>query len=307
MSYPPIYIINLKRNPERKLYMQRQLDAFNLGYQFINAVDKHDLLSKKYRTILAHQLGIEEHHFEYMYEKLGIHFACALSHIKVHNLMIENNIARACVLEDDGYLLPSFPKILTGSQEIPWDILMLSSQSGVMRRIITKIFANAKSTKKLKLFRLCYHFLKLLQQIPINLYMMRLVLSTVVKHITLERNTISKSEEENTKKYVEACTCIIGTLPVQGVSRYQSVLNHYAAQPHIHHNQYPYYPTSCMGYMLTLTAAIKWKQVATSIPIRVIDKIPGELYLKENLNLHVIVPPCIVANLNYLIHSPREK
>ena len=307
MSYPPIYIINLKRNPERRLYMQRQLDAFNLDYQFVNAVDKYNLLSKKYQTTLAHQLGIEEHHFESMHERLGTSFACSLSHIKVYNLMIENNIALACVLEDDGYLLPSFPKILTRSREIPWDILMLSNQTRIMHQIITKIFANSKSKKKLRLPRMCYHFLKLIQQTPTNLYMMRLVLSTIAKYITLERNTISKSERENTARYVEACACAIGALPVQKVLRYKSISNHHIAHPYIRDtSSYAYFPTSAMAYMLTLTAAIKWKQATTFI-LSPIDTIPGELYLKKGLNLHIVTPPCVTANLNYLVYSSREK
>ena len=45
MSPLPIYIISLKRTPERRLYMQRQLDALNLNYQFVEAIDKYDLYS----------------------------------------------------------------------------------------------------------------------------------------------------------------------------------------------------------------------------------------------------------------------
>ena len=318
MSYPPIYIINLRRNPERKLYIQRQLDAFNLDYQFVNAVDKYDLLSKKYRTTLAHQLGLEEHNFEYLYESLGSgFFACSLSHVKVYNLMIENNIALACVLEDDGYLLPSFPEILTRCQEIPWDILMLSSQIGAVRMRIGKILNCMKSEEKFKLFKLCNYILKLIYRMRINPYMTRLILTKIVKYMLLERNTISKNEKKIMRRYPLACTCEIGALPIWKSLWHRSISNHHIARPYMHdlssntYNPAPHFspttynPASAMAYMLTLTAAIKWKQVATSIPAK-IDTIPGRLYLEKDLNLHIVTPPCVIANLNYLVYSSRE-
>ena len=103
MSYPPIYIINLKRTPERKLYMQRQLDALNLNYRFIEAIDKYDLVSKTYRATIARQLDIPESQMESLYEDhaksristdkelrlargLGV-LGCLLSHVKVYNII----------------------------------------------------------------------------------------------------------------------------------------------------------------------------------------------------------------------------
>ena len=58
MTYPPIYIINLKRAPERKLYMQRQLDALGMGCQWVDGVDKYSLCAAGERAVIADQLGI---------------------------------------------------------------------------------------------------------------------------------------------------------------------------------------------------------------------------------------------------------
>ena len=57
---PPIYVINLKRNPERRLNIQRQLDALSLNYQFIDAIDKFDLQSSQYRSRISRMLGINK-------------------------------------------------------------------------------------------------------------------------------------------------------------------------------------------------------------------------------------------------------
>ena len=144
MQAIPIYIINLKRNPERKLFMQRQLDALGLKYSFVDvdAIDKYELESKTYRNRIAKLLDIDETVLERKYdalmssakneaEKSGYSGAIAtmLSHIQIYNSMVKNDIAAACILEDDATLLPTFPEILRNAAELEWDILMIASLS----------------------------------------------------------------------------------------------------------------------------------------------------------------------------------
>ena len=141
MQAIPIYIINLKRNPERKLFMQRQLDAFNLDYQFVEAIDKYDLESRQCRARIVRSLGIDETNLEHKYSRFIGRFkvdegygpeglgqlACLLSHIKAYNLILKNNDSTACILEDDTYLLPTFSAVLKVATESSWDILMLAN------------------------------------------------------------------------------------------------------------------------------------------------------------------------------------
>ena len=54
--------------------------------------------------------------------------AIGLSHIKVHNLMIENNHEMACILEDDVRLLPTFLEVLKTAPDLEWDILQFCHQ-----------------------------------------------------------------------------------------------------------------------------------------------------------------------------------
>ena len=125
----PIYIISLKRTPERKCHMQRQLDAYNLDYHFVEAIDKYHLHDKEYRMEVADELGIDESTMEHKYKTLKDRgFPVLLSHIKVYNEIIKAKSQVACVLEDDSYILPSFPEVLTAASENPcWDILKLGS------------------------------------------------------------------------------------------------------------------------------------------------------------------------------------
>ena len=145
-TFPPIYIINLKRNPERRLHIQRQLDTLGLKYEFVyvDDIDKYELESKAYRMQIAQSLGIDESLLENKYaaivnrakterdknwknDNLG-QLAVALSHIKIYDLMVKNSINWACILEDDATLLPTFPEVLRIAPKLEWDILLLASQ-----------------------------------------------------------------------------------------------------------------------------------------------------------------------------------
>ena len=161
----PIYVINLKRNPERRLYMQRQLDTLSLKYEFVDAVDKYELKSKAYRMRLAKSLDIDESLLENKYATVVGHteteqnknrqsnnsgsLATSLSHIKIYSLMVKDGIGRACILEDDTELLPTFPEVLTTVPKLEWDILMLGSQPKTdFMRIITE----EKPIKRMRTF-----------------------------------------------------------------------------------------------------------------------------------------------------------
>ena len=145
-TFPPIYVINLKRTPERKLHIQRQLDALGLGYEFVdvNDIDKYEMKSKAYRMRIARSLGIDKSLIENKYAAIVDHaktegdknwknanlgqLAIILSHIKIYDLMVKNGIERACILEDDATLLPTFAEVLKMAPELEWDILLLASQ-----------------------------------------------------------------------------------------------------------------------------------------------------------------------------------
>ena len=145
----PIYIISISQTPERRLHIQRQLDAFGLEYSFVDVddIDKYKLESKTYRNQIAELLGIDEsvledkytsvldyikncHHQTYEEaKKNGIgSLTTTLSHVKIYNLMIKNDIDAACILEDDATLLPTFPEVLQTATKLDWDILLLANQ-----------------------------------------------------------------------------------------------------------------------------------------------------------------------------------
>ena len=311
MSYPPIYIINLKRIPERKLQMQRQLDAFNLDYQFVEAIDKYDLRSQEYRAAVARQLNIEEHKIESMYERHeGARCACSLSHIKVFNLIIENNIPLACILEDDARLLPSFAKILIASQEVSWDLLLLSSQASVVGRIMKKCLNFIKG-ENFNL-RIIYSYLsKLMSDFNLNSHTRRLILLKFIKHVLLraykDRSFRYKKLIKQVAKFGMSSyfACEIGAIPVYDKSSWHKLIsNHYIAKPYMLNRRsgISYRPTSGMAYMLKHLAAIKCKQKISHECLKA-DIVFSRLYREENLNLNIVFPPCVIAPRGYQKYS----
>ena len=323
MSYPPIYVINLKRTPERKLHMQRELDALNLSYQFVEAVDKYDLHCPDYRKTLAQQLNIDEHEIASICKSIGKPAAaCALSHIKVYNLMIENNISVVCILEDDGHLLPTFPDVLAASQKVSWDVLMFSHQSSTVRKLL-KAFHRQNLWRSLifpKLFTLIFY--KKFRP-DLNFYTVYLTLMSAAKFTAIhylnklkkpfvkhrddmrqDLNKLSKTSSKIKSTYAQSRACELGAIPSRDKSfQLKSTSDHYIAQPErIVDNQ----PTSAMGYMLTRSAAIKWKHAIISRSFKV-DMAIGYLWSEENLNLYMVVPPCVTAANNYLFYSARLK
>ena len=317
MSHIPIYIINLRRTPERKLYMQRQLDAFNFSYSFIEAIDKYDLHSEEYRIALANQFEINKYDFEFMYQNVEIgDLACALSHLKVLNLIIENNVPQACVLEDDGYLLPTFHKILIKSQSmpyqsVPYEILMLSSQSKLSRDIIEKIFDIIRNKKWLSLNKLCRQILRFIKHLQFNRYLVCRAYLTLKKQIILFRKESSKAKNVPLDIYTQTCACEIGAFPIQAkLSQYKSISNHYIVQPRIRQPAAAEL-TSAMGYVLSHTAAIKYRQAIIakfsihSVPF--VDRIPTILFQQGKVRLHACLPSCVVPIYNYMFWSPHDR
>ncbi len=287
MSIPPIYIINLKRAPERKLNIQRQLDVFDLSYQFIDAVDRFELYDKDYRTAVADQAGIDKSKMEYLFNNWCCgKLACQLSHLKIYNLMIKNNIPVACVLEDDAYLTPTFPKMLTASDEFSYDVLMFSHYSKMLLDLIKPLKSGYSRT--FSLYKLM-HYKKYYPQL--NSYIVRLMILKAVAFY-FERLFTGQVKYSYTSR--------IGAIPETEKSFwYKTSFKHYTARPH----RSNILMGSGMGYMLTLDGAIKWKKAGL---LCTIDQIPYYLYQKREINLHILVPPCALMINKYLKYSSNK-
>ena len=140
MQTIPIYIISLRRTPERRLHIQRQLDAYNLKYRVIEAVDAYNFQETELKV-----LDIENPYQGNNTNRLST-LGCLLSHIKFYDQVIQNNHKIACILEDDAQLLPSFLDVLNSEklQQKKWQILFLAHQSIVVTELLNSYYACTK-------------------------------------------------------------------------------------------------------------------------------------------------------------------
>lgn len=105
MVFPPIFVVNLRKNADRMESIKRQLDGMGLAYERFDAVYGRDLPCQerqekfsKWRSRLA--IGADMTDGE-----LG----CALSHLGIYKKMFADGHDMAIVLEDDVLVDASFP------------------------------------------------------------------------------------------------------------------------------------------------------------------------------------------------------
>jgi glycosyl transferase, family 25 len=101
-----VFVISLERALDRRQYMHNQLKKLNIDYEIINAVDYQKLSENDFQT-LCHETAISEG----SYLNKGL-LACSLSHVKVLQRIISDNLDMALIIEDDAELPSNIDSIL---------------------------------------------------------------------------------------------------------------------------------------------------------------------------------------------------
>ncbi|QHB18207.1 glycosyltransferase family 25 protein [Mannheimia pernigra] len=107
-NLPPIFIISLKDSTRRKEISAR-LNSLGLAFEFFDAVYGKELTEEQLK-----QIDFEFYPKKYAAKKpltLG-EIGCALSHIKMYEHIVANNIPEAIILEDDAIVSLYFKQIL---------------------------------------------------------------------------------------------------------------------------------------------------------------------------------------------------
>jgi len=108
-----IFVITLSNSKERQAHMQRQLDNYDLKYDFIYGVDGRKLTKTEINNLYDPNKA-KNFQRELNYTEIG----CSLSHKLVYKKMIEENIDRAIVLEDGISLFSDFFSIINYFNDI---------------------------------------------------------------------------------------------------------------------------------------------------------------------------------------------
>lgn len=110
------YVINLKKDEDRRNHIAGQCRGVNLDFEFIEGVYGRALTSEELRRVYSPKKAQRTQCRELVLSEIG----CALSHIAVYRRIIEEGIPFALVLEDDVVLPACLPSILSSLERLSW-------------------------------------------------------------------------------------------------------------------------------------------------------------------------------------------
>jgi GR25 family glycosyltransferase involved in LPS biosynthesis len=137
--FDKIFIINMKKDKDKKLQILEYLDYFNIkNFEFIEAIDGNDLDVQKYNHLLNND------HFQTIWERKNgkKHFnkiseiGCLLSHLKILNIAKTRGYKKWLHLEDDVVFQNDFNhKFQLFMSQVPmnWDLIFLGTTQAYWR------------------------------------------------------------------------------------------------------------------------------------------------------------------------------
>ena len=112
----PVWIINLKRDTDKLSFMQTQMQRLGIDYQVIEAIDGRSL-GEDQKAPYSRSIALRDFGRELTAGEIG----CALTHIRIWNLMVEKDIEELLILEDDVHLGIGLIEVLKHRDRLPSD------------------------------------------------------------------------------------------------------------------------------------------------------------------------------------------
>ncbi len=109
------YIVNLKKDIEKKEHMQNLCQKYGLDVEFIEAVDGKALNEEDITKVYSSKKAIDKIGRELSRGEIG----CALSHKMIYQRMVDENISEAIILEDDIDFDDIFLDLLNHMKQFP--------------------------------------------------------------------------------------------------------------------------------------------------------------------------------------------
>lgn len=116
-TLPPIFIISLKNSPRRDVIKQR-MDGLNLAFKFFDATYGKDLTEAELKEI---DREFSQKRFSTRKPMTLGEIGCAISHIRLYEYIVSQNIPTAIILEDDAIVSHDFEKIVLKALEVAPD------------------------------------------------------------------------------------------------------------------------------------------------------------------------------------------
>ena len=130
---PPVFVISLARAEERRRAVIRELEAANVRYEIVDAVDGRDIRREDFAERLEQYHRPEGSCFRLNLgrrpgRRLSLsEIGCYLSHYNLWRRMADDNIPAAVILEDDARLRPGFAAAVAEAAacDWQWDLIYL--------------------------------------------------------------------------------------------------------------------------------------------------------------------------------------
>ena len=121
-TIPPIFVINLAADVERRRYMEKQLKKLPVCYEWVDAVRADHLSAQELTQVLRSKARIYTGRALKREE-----IACYLSHLKAMRKICDRNIPQAIIMEDDVLISEDIVPFFENQDRFPndWSIVQL--------------------------------------------------------------------------------------------------------------------------------------------------------------------------------------
>jgi GR25 family glycosyltransferase involved in LPS biosynthesis len=152
------FVINLPFDKDRRDFMVSELTNLAIPHTIVSATIGKDLSIEEINSLYDKNLSLEENG----YSLSNTQIACADSHRRIYEKIVENNLPWALILEDDVKLSPKIKSLLTDDfvkrSQADWiQIDYVPANMNYLKNWI-KIAWNQKVPLKTKLFKITLRF-----------------------------------------------------------------------------------------------------------------------------------------------------
>ena len=123
-----VFLINLDSSTERFTFMDEQLKQLGIEYQRISAVYGKDLHDTDIAKVYDPQANLQKYDKKLNLGEIG----CYLSHVQCWQMIIEQQLDYALILEDDSVLDPALMTVIEHIENLStdWDYIKLCHDYG---------------------------------------------------------------------------------------------------------------------------------------------------------------------------------
>ncbi|KID55798.1 hypothetical protein JF50_15685 [Pseudoalteromonas luteoviolacea] len=148
MTQPPIFLINLDKSTDRLDAVTQRLAPFDIKFERISAV----LGSKVDQTTRDRFYSVEKNSSDYHKPLSPGEIGCYMSHLKVLQHIVDNEIPWAIILEDDFEVVGNLNEAISALSEIDfeWDMIKLAEYGDRTRPTAYEFKLNATFNLKIQ-------------------------------------------------------------------------------------------------------------------------------------------------------------